>query len=128
MRVVGPEVLRYENNHEADEKALDAGTVPKKYGALLEKAKDAVQTLLKQGGALIKVDALKEKVPKLKEGYKILAKHMGNLENVLTLEDLPDGKAMTKQNMDSFIETIATDVDTWNGEMQSYQGFLKAKK
>jgi len=107
---------------------LDAGTVPKKYGALLEKAKDAVQKLLKQGGALIKEDALKEKVPKLKEGYKILAKHMGNLENVLTLEDLPDGKAMTKQNMDSFIETIATDVDTWNGEMQSYQGFLKAKK
>ena len=107
---------------------MDAGTVPKKYGALLEKAKDAVQKLLKQGGALIKEDALKDKMPKLKEGYKTLAQHMRNLETVLTLEDLPDGKPMTKQDMDTFIESIATDVDTWNGEMQSCQGFLKAKK
>ena len=116
------------HNLEADEKALEDGSVPKKYGSLLNKAKDAVQKLLKQGTQLLKEKQLAHKSDDLKNGYRTLTKHVTDLENVLTLEDLPDGQKLTKGNMDKFIGLVAKDVDLWNGELQALQGFLKAKK
>ena len=116
------------HNLEADEKALEDGSVPKKYGSLLNKAKDAVQKLLKQGTQLLKEKELAHKSDDLKNGYRTLTKHVTDLENVLTLEDLPDGQKLTKANMDKFIGLVAKDVDLWNGELQALQGFLKAKK
>lgn len=116
------------HNLEADEKALEDGSVPKKYGSLLNKAKDAVQKLLKQGTQLLKEKQLAHKSDDLKNGYRTLTKHVTDLENVLTLEDLPDGQKLTKANMDKFIGLVAKDVDLWNGELQALQGFLKAKK
>ena len=116
------------DNLEADEKALEDGSVPKKYGALLNKAKDAVGKLLKQGSFLLKEKQLAHKSDDLKKGYRTLTKHATDLENVLTLEDLPEGQKLTKANMDKFIGNVAKDVDLWNGELQGLQGFLKAKK
>jgi len=116
------------HNLEADEKALEDGSVPKKYGSLLNKAKDTVQKLLKQGTQLLKEKQLAHKSDDLKNGYRTLTKHVTDLENVLTLEDLPDGQKLTKANMDKFIGLVAKDVDLWNGELQALQGFLKAKK
>ncbi len=113
---------------EADTKAIAAGQMPASLTKVLTKAKDAVGKLLKQGGSFIKEPKLKDKMPVMKEAYKILSGHLNDIDHVLTLEELPNGKTTTKSNLEEFLCEVAGAVDKYNGEMESARGFLNSKK
>lgn len=116
---------------EADTKAIAAGQMPESLIKVLNKAKDAVNKLLKQGGSYVKEPKLQDKLPVMREAYKVLSGHLADIDSVLTLEELPNGKTTTKSNLEEFMCEVAVSAEKYkkyNGEMESARGFLNSKK
>lgn len=113
---------------EADTKAIAAGQMPESLIKVLNKAKDAVNKLLKQGGSYVQEPKLQDKLPVMREAYKVLSGHLADIDSVLTLEELPNGKTTTKSNLEEFMCEVAVSAEKYNGEMESARGFLNSKK
>ena len=114
----------------ADEKnLLTDGEIPASIKPLLDKARGACERLLKEGMKLVKDGALQStELGRVKEGHMKLSKHVSDISTLMTWHELPEKATLSRTNLERFVHDIAASVDTFNGDIESAKGRLKARK